>query len=97
MKKTVFVKNAGISANTLAKPSHNDMVSMDVIVRICRNLNCTMDDIRDISTETAERWEEVHMYLKSMVLHIFRCFSDLEVNLERWLRKPGQVAQSHPE
>lgn len=57
MKKTVFAKNVGISANTLAKLSHNDMVSMDVIVRICRNLNCTVDDIMDILPETVERQE----------------------------------------
>lgn len=55
MKKTVFAKNVGISANTLAKLSHNDMVSMDVIVRICRNFNCMVDDIMDILPETVER------------------------------------------
>ena len=55
MKKTIFAKNVGISANTLAKLSHNDMVSMDVIVRICRKLNCTVDDIMDILPETVER------------------------------------------
>ena len=55
MKKTVFAQNVGISGNTLAKLSRNDMVSMDVIVRICRNLNCTVDDIMDILPETAER------------------------------------------
>lgn len=54
MKKTVFDKNVGISANTLAKLSHNNMVSMDVIVRICRNLDCTVDDIMDILPETIE-------------------------------------------
>lgn len=54
MKKTVFAKNVGISANTLAKLSHNNMVSMDVIVRICRNLDCTVDDIMDILPETIE-------------------------------------------
>lgn len=55
MKKTFFAKNVGISANTLAKLSHNDMVSMDVIVRICRKFNCTVDDIMDILPETVER------------------------------------------
>ncbi|MCI8941130.1 MAG: helix-turn-helix domain-containing protein [Dorea sp.] len=29
----------------MAKLSHNDMVSMDFIVRICRNLNCTAGDL----------------------------------------------------
>ena len=47
MKKTVFAKTVGISANTLAKLSHNEMVSMEIIVRICRTLHCTVDDIRN--------------------------------------------------
>lgn len=55
LKKTVFAKNVGISPNTLAKLSNNDMVSMDVIVRICRNLECTVDDIMDILPKTVER------------------------------------------
>ena len=40
--------NVGVSANVLVKLLYNDMVSMNVIVRICRNLNCTVDDIMDI-------------------------------------------------
>ena len=55
MKKTVFAKTVGISANTLAKLSHNEMVSMEIIVRICRTLHCTVDDIMDILPETTER------------------------------------------
>ena len=55
MKKTIFAKNVGISANTLAKLSHNDTVSMDVIVRICRYLNCTVNDIMDILPEHIDR------------------------------------------
>lgn len=55
MKKTVFAKTVGISANTLAKLSNNELVSMGVIVRICRNFNCTVDDIMDILPATVER------------------------------------------
>lgn len=55
MKKTVFAKNVGISANTLAKLSHNEMVSMDVIVRICRYLDCSIDEIIEILPETVEK------------------------------------------
>ena len=55
MKKTVFAKTVGISANTLAKLSHNEMVSMEIIVRICRTFHCTVDDIMDILPETTER------------------------------------------
>ena len=48
MKKTEFGKAVGISQGTLAKLSKNETVSMDVIIRICRTLNCTADDIMDI-------------------------------------------------
>ncbi len=33
-----------ISEGTLAKLSHNENVLEDIIVKICRNLNCTVDD-----------------------------------------------------
>lgn len=55
MKKTEFAKEVGISANTLAKLSRNETVSMDIIIRICRSLNCSVDDIMDILPETRVR------------------------------------------
>lgn len=55
MKKTTFAKEVGISANTLAKLSRNETVSMDVIIRICRALSCSVDDIMDILPETRVR------------------------------------------
>ena len=48
MKKTEFRKQGGISEGTLAKLSRNENVSMDVIVKICRKMNCTVDDILEI-------------------------------------------------
>lgn len=48
LKKTEFAKQVGISANTLAKLSRNEMVSMDVLVRICRKMNCSFDDVVEI-------------------------------------------------
>lgn len=48
MRKTEFRKQVGISEGTLAKLSRNENVSMDVIVKICRKMNCTVDDILDI-------------------------------------------------
>lgn len=45
LRKTEFAKEVGISANTLAKLSRNELVSMDVMVRICRRMNCTFDDV----------------------------------------------------
>lgn len=48
LKKIEFAKEIGISANTLAKLSRNELVSMEIIVRICRYFECTVDDILDI-------------------------------------------------
>ena len=54
MKKTEFRKKVGISEGTLAKLSHNENVSMDVIVKICRKMNCTVDEILDIVPSSAD-------------------------------------------
>lgn len=51
LKKTEFAKEIGISANTLAKLSRNKLVSMEVLVRICRYFECSVDDILDILPE----------------------------------------------
>ena len=51
LKKTEFAKEIGISANTLAKLSRNELVSMEVLVRICRYFECSVDDILDILPE----------------------------------------------
>ena len=48
IRKTDFAKMAGISANTLAKLSKDENVSLEVIARICRALECTVDDILDV-------------------------------------------------
>ena len=55
MKKMEFAKDVGISSNTLAKLSRNELVSMEVIVRICRKLNCGIEDIMEVLPETRER------------------------------------------
>jgi len=48
MKRVEFAKAAGIGQNTLAKMGKGQYVSMDILVRICRYLNCTFDDIVEI-------------------------------------------------
>lgn len=48
MKKTELAALAGISGNTLAKLSKDEYVSMEVIVKICKVLDVTVDDIFEI-------------------------------------------------
>lgn len=48
LNKTTFAKEVGISSNTLAKLSKNELVSMEILVKICRYFNCGLDDIVDV-------------------------------------------------
>lgn len=48
IKKTELAKMADISQTTLAKLSKNQYVSMDVLVKICDNLDCTFDEIIEL-------------------------------------------------
>lgn len=55
MKKTEFAKLVGISMSTLAKLSGNELVSLEVLVRICRKLECSIEDVIEIFPETVEK------------------------------------------
>lgn len=48
MKKKDICEQAGIAASTMAKMAKDENVSLDVLARICRALDCTMDDILDV-------------------------------------------------
>ena len=54
MKKTELRVAAGISSGTLAKLGKNESVTTDVLVRICRALNCDIGDIMEVLPETHE-------------------------------------------
>ena len=47
--KTEFAREVGISSNTLAKLSKNELVSLEVLVRICQKLDCSLGDIVQIA------------------------------------------------
>jgi len=51
MKKTEFAKIAGLTPGTLAKLSKNQTVSMDSLIKMCKTLNCTFDDIVEVVGE----------------------------------------------
>ena len=48
LNKTEFAREVGISSNTLAKLSKNELVSLEVLVRICQKLACSLSDIVQI-------------------------------------------------
>ena len=48
MKKKDLEEKAGISHYTLNKLNRGENVTTDVLMRICKALNCTMDDILEM-------------------------------------------------
>lgn len=54
MKKTDLRLQADIGTATLAKLGKNRPVSMDVILRICKVLNCNVSDIMDVISSMEE-------------------------------------------
>ena len=45
INKTQLSEKAGITTNEMAKMGKNEMVKMETLVRICKVLECTLDDI----------------------------------------------------
>ena len=48
LKKTEFAKEVGLGQNTLAKLSKNEYVSMEVLVKICKGLDCNIEDVVEV-------------------------------------------------
>jgi len=48
MSKVELRRITGISGSTLSKMNRNEIVSLDVLIRICHTLNCQLSDIAEI-------------------------------------------------
>lgn len=55
MTRTDLRLKADISTTTLAKLGKNETVSMDVMLRICKVLNCNIGDIMDATEEKPKK------------------------------------------
>ncbi len=53
MTKTDLRLATDMSTTTLAKLGKNETVSMDIMLRICSVLECSFDDIMDLTQEEA--------------------------------------------
>lgn len=58
MNRTDLRKSAKISTGTLAKLGKNESVTTDVLVRICRVLDCDIGDIMEVLPDIAEKKDE---------------------------------------
>lgn len=48
MSKTDLIRASKITTNAMAKLGKNEDVRVEVLVKICKTLNCTLDDIVEI-------------------------------------------------
>ena len=55
LNKTKLRTEAGISSNDMAKLGKNESVQVEVLVKICNHLNCTMNDIMEIIPDNLEK------------------------------------------
>lgn len=55
MKKRELCEKAGVSTTSLAKLGKGENVNTDILVKICRALNCGIDDIMEILPEEEKR------------------------------------------
>ena len=53
MTKTQLIKAAKITTNAMAKLGKNEDVRVEVLVKICGVLDCTMNDIMEIIPDEA--------------------------------------------
>ena len=53
MNKSELGRAAKMSPNTIAKLGKNETVSLDILVRICKALNCDIGDIVEVSRSDA--------------------------------------------
>ena len=51
MNKTKLRTLAGITSNAMAKLGKNESVQLETLVKICKVLDCTLDDIVDIQRD----------------------------------------------
>lgn len=54
IKKSALTQLAGVSASTIAKLSHDEYVSLEILERICRAFHCEIGDIVELGSEVGE-------------------------------------------
>ena len=52
VKKSDLLRMTGISKNTVSKFSKNEYVSTEVLVKVCRIMDCDIGDIMEVLPET---------------------------------------------
>ncbi len=64
---------AGISSNAMAKLGKNESVQVEVLVKICNHLNCTMNDIMEIIPDNLENQRRKYQWKKHFGKVLINC------------------------
>ncbi len=54
MRKKDLCELAGISTSTMSKMGRDEIVSLEVIDRICQKLNCNIEDVLEILPDSPD-------------------------------------------
>jgi DNA-binding Xre family transcriptional regulator len=60
MKRGELARKANIADSTLARLGRGESVNVSVLIKICRVLDCTIDDIMEILPEIKEDVTDEH-------------------------------------
>lgn len=59
LRKTDLIKMAGISTNVLSHLSHDESISLNSIEKICKALNCNIENIVTITEDESEHKKNI--------------------------------------
>lgn len=54
MRKKDLCELAGVSTSTMSKMGRDEIVSLEVIDRICQKLNCNIEDVLEIQPDSPD-------------------------------------------
>ena len=54
MRKKDLCERAGVSTSTMSKMGREEIVSLEVIDRICQKLNCRIEDVLEILPDSPD-------------------------------------------
>ena len=81
MLKKDLKKSANITTNALAKLGKNEHISTEILVRICKSLNCDIQDIMEIEKE--EKIKQIESSGEYNVIELFAGAGGLALGLEK--------------
>lgn len=83
MTKTELREKAKISSSTLAKIGKEEMLSTDVLIKICDVLNCDIGDIVELAKDKKEEHVVNSSYNKLKVVSLFSGIGGFEAGLQK--------------